>query len=138
MEEFDTTVQTETLVFRYGRDMAPDAIAAETPGARFVARARLVAGTASGVDGVDGVAGADGANGAVWGILLIQPEPPATHGAADVVTDDGRVTHATVLTGAEALDDLGAVARQARYWELAPWYIDGLDERQAGRASRSG
>ena len=121
----DTGIQNETLVFRYGRDMAPEAIAAETPGARFVARARLVDGTASGLDAVvdDG--------GTVWGILLIQPEPPTSRGAADVITDDGRVTHATVLTGTDALEDLDAVVTQARYWELAPSYIDGLDGRRA-------
>lgn len=130
MEETGTSVQTETLVFRYGRDMAPEAIAAATPGARFIARARLVDGTAS---GLHDVARPAGASGAVWGILLIQPEPPGTRSAADVITDDGRVTHATVLTGSEALDDIGAVVTQARYWELAPSYIDGLDERRAER-----
>lgn len=130
MDETETGIQTETLVFRYGRDMAPEAIAAETPGARFVARARLIDGTAS---GGDGAAPAVGAHGAVWGILLIQPEPPATRSAADVITDDGRVTHATVLTGSEALDDVGAVVAQARYWELAPSYIDGLDQHRVER-----
>ena len=134
MEGFDhdAQVQTETLVFRYGRDMAPEAIAAETPGARFVARARLVAGTETGVVPTAVAAGDSGSGGdAVWGILLIQPEPPAARTAADVITDDGRVTHATVLTDATALADLGAVVTQARYWELAPSYIDGLDRRRA-------
>ena len=122
--DLDAQVQTETLVFRYGQDMSPEAIAAETPGARFVARARLVAGT---VPGGLSVSGSD----AVWGILLIQPERPAGRTAADVITDDGRVTHATVLTDAAALADLGAVVTQARYWELAPSYIDGLDRCRA-------
>ncbi len=121
-------IQIETLVFRYGRDMAPEAIAAETPGARFVARARLVAAAATGVPTATGT---DTGTDAVWGILLIQPEPPAARTAADVITDDGRVTHATVLTDAAALADLGAVVTQARYWELAPSYIDGLDRRRA-------
>ncbi len=131
MDAMDVSVpdiQTESLVFRYGRDMAPEAIAAETPGARFVARARLIDGTATGL-----AAGADGAGPEaepVWGILLIQPEPPAARSAADVVTDDGRVTHATVLTDAAALADLGAVVAQARYWELAPSYVDRLDRRR--------
>ena len=131
MDAMDVSVpdiQTESLVFRYGRDMAPEAIAAETPGARFVARARLIDGTGTGI-----AAGADGAGPEaepVWGILLIQPEPPAARSAADVVTDDGRVTHATVLTDAAALADLGAVVAQARYWELAPSYVDRLDRRR--------
>ena len=135
MEDSDHDVQarTETLVFRYGQDMAPEAIAAETPGARFVARARLVEGAVSGVGPTEAAAtGSDSGPGAVWGILLIQPEPPSTRTAADVVTDDGRVTHATILTDAVALADLGAVVTQARYWELAPSYIDGLDRRRAG------
>lgn len=115
---------TETLVFRYGQDMAPETIAAETPGARFVARARLLEGPMPGVPTASGI-------DTVWGILLIQPETPAARIAADVITDDGRVTHATVLTDAAALADLGAVVTQARYWELAPSYIDGLDRRRA-------
>lgn len=118
------TVSTETLVFRYGRDMAPEAIAAETPGARFVARARLLG------DGTPGIAAPAGASDAVWGILLIQPEPPVRQGDADVITDEGRVTHATILTDAGALEDIGAVVTQARYWELAPSYIARLDQRR--------
>ncbi|CAA9560446.1 MAG: hypothetical protein AVDCRST_MAG33-1630 [uncultured Thermomicrobiales bacterium] len=118
-------VPTETLVFRYGRDMAPEAIAAETPGARFVARARLLDGEAT------GIAGPAGPSGEVWGILLIQPEAPVRQGDADVITDEGRVTHATILTDAGALEDLGAVVTQARYWELAPSYIEVLDQRRA-------
>ncbi len=128
MDVSEPDIQTESLVFRYGRDMAPEAIAAETPGARFIARARLIDGSTTGIAG-----GADGAGSdadPVWGILLIQPEPPAAQSAADVITDDGRVTHATVLTGAAALTDLDAVATQARYWELAPSYIDRLDRRR--------
>ena len=138
MEDAVRDAQSESLVFRYGRDMSPEAIAAETPGARFVARARLVGGPATdviaGVDlGSDLTAdgGPDADTDAIWGILLIQPGPPAARTAADVVTDDGRVTHATVLTDAAALADLEAVVTQARYWELAPSYIDGLDRRGA-------
>lgn len=125
MQAFGDPVPTESLVFRYGRDMAPEAIAAETPGARFVARARLVDGVASGIAAPAGVAGS------VWGILLIQPEQPTRQADADVITDEGRVTHATILTDAAALEDIGAVVTQARYWELAPSYIDGLDQRRA-------
>lgn len=124
MDTSHSRIETESLVFRYGQDMAPEAIAAETPGARFVARARLVDGTATGIVTGPG-------DEPVWGILLIQPEPAISRSSADVMTDDGRVTHATVLTDAGALADLGAVVRQARYWELAPSYIDGLDRRRA-------
>ncbi len=143
MEDAVPGVQTESLVFRYGRDMAPEAIAAETPGARFVARARLVGRMAPGIvvgeameararsdEGAE--SGADVGMDAVWGILLIQPEPLAARTAADVITDEGRVTHATVLTDAVALADLGAVITQARYWELAPSYIDELDRLRVG------
>lgn len=142
MERSDRSVQIESLVFRYGRDMAPEAIAAETPGARFVARARLVGRTAPGTvageameagarSGESAESGADVGMNAIWGILLIQPEPLAARTAADVITDDGRVTHATVLTDAAALADLEAVVTQARYWELAPSYIDELDRLRA-------
>jgi hypothetical protein len=110
----DEDVATESLVFRYGADMDPQIIVAETPGARFVARARM-----SG----DAVTGEAETGDEVWGILLIQPEPPASDREADVVTDDGHLTHAAVLTGREALDDPTAVVTQARYWELSPAYI---------------
>lgn len=126
----ETGSQIETLVFRYGRDMAPTVIAAETPGARFVARAQLIHGTATGDASSCAPAGAQGT---VWGILLIQPEPPTTRSAADVITDAGRVTHAIILTGSDALDDIGAVVKQARSWELSPSYIDGLDKLRAER-----
>ena len=124
MQVSENSVATERLVFRYGRDMAPETIAAETPGARFVARARLVE------DRTPGIAVPAGVSGAVWGILLIQPEPPGRQVDADVVTDEGRVTHATILTDADALEDIEAVVTQARYWELAPTYIAGLDRRR--------
>ena len=123
---------TESLVFRYGADMSPDAIAAATPGARFVARARLIAGpvAASPAGGDRGPSGADaptgtgtGFDGEVWGILLIQPEAAGSDRAADVVTDTGYRTHVAVLTDGDALADRAAVIAQARYWELSPAYI---------------
>jgi hypothetical protein len=105
---------TETLVFRYGTDMDPLFVLGETPGARFVARARL----AGDADGTAGEAAGD-----VWGILLIQPEPATAVRTADVVTDDGRRTQATVVTTDAALADRDGVIAQARYWELSPAYI---------------
>ena len=131
MANADSIAPPESLVFRYGADMAPEAIIAETPRARFVARARLspAAPDHSPATPGNGIGAQDGAD-AVWGILLIQPEPPAACGDADVVTDTGRVTHVAVLTDAAALADPAAVARQARYWELSPSYIADLETRR--------
>ncbi len=133
MSDSDTTdtmtVITESLVFRYGVDMSPEQILAETPGARFVARARLVPDWASASPACSTLAANGPADlareldGDVWGILLIQPEEPEASCAADVITDAGHRTHATVLTAPAALSDREAMIAQARYWELSPAYI---------------
>lgn len=132
MANTDSLPVTESLVFRYGADMAPETINAETPSARFVARARVARATPDGSPAApDTDAGApDGADW-IWGILLIQPEPPVVRGEADVITDTGRVTHAAVLTDEAALADPAAVARQARFWELPPAFIAALDGRDS-------
>ncbi|HEV2529620.1 MAG TPA: hypothetical protein VGT61_14320 [Thermomicrobiales bacterium] len=128
----DATLITESLVFRYGTDMSPEAIIAETPGARFVARARLVADWATTSPACAELADAgpavsadaeQGSDDEVWGILLIQPESTTSTCAADVITDAGYRTHATVLTGEDALSDREGLITQARYWELSPAYI---------------
>ena len=136
MANTDSFPVTESLVFRYGADMAPETITAETPCARFVARARI---SRAALDGPPTTPDDDaGAADAVWGILLIQPEPPTVRGEADVITDTGRVTHAAVLTDEAALADPAAVARQARFWELSPAYIAALDGRgSSGTATGS-
>lgn len=124
-------IHPESLVFRYGADMAPETIVGQTPGARFVARA-YVARSALGRLAPAAVDAGD--DDPVWGILLIQPESPATSGEADATTDEGRVTHVAILTGSPELADQSAVVRQARFWELSPRYVASLvhDEPSGG------
>ena len=96
--------------FRFvcGAGMAPGAVLAAWPGARFVARAW--------------VPGADGAP--VGGILLAGAgdagdAPTAT---ATATTDDGRVVEAVVPTAVPE-GEPAAVLAAARYWELPPAYV---------------
>lgn len=124
----------ESLVFRFGPDMAPEVIRARTPGARFIARARVVDGTLRRPDGSASPSIGEG----LWGILLIQPEAPDRAISCDVVTDDGRRTHATVLTAPEEMLDVRGLVRQARYWELAPDWIDALDSAIAAGVADDG
>ena len=94
--------------FRFvcGAGMAPGAVLAAWPGARFVARAW--------------VPGADGAP--VWGILLAGAGEAGGAPSATVTTDDGREFEAVVPTVAPE-GDAAAVLAAARYWELPPSYV---------------
>lgn len=118
--------QGGAYLFRYGADMDPRRVRAATPGARFVARARL-AGPAAGTqvappelsDPLDPSVG-------LWGILLRVPAGDAPDGAAEVIADDGRRFQARVGTVPDDLADPAAVVAAARYWELSPAYIGRL------------
>jgi hypothetical protein len=98
-------------VYRFlcGADMEPDAIRAADPGARFVARARLVE------------PGGAGAN-AVWGILLATAAA-GEDATGEVETDDGRRFAAGLATGGRPAGPAAAVLAAARYWELPPAYV---------------
>jgi hypothetical protein len=92
--------------------MDPTAVRAAYPGARFVARARLIDG-------------ADGATPEVWGIL-VRIADAGDRDQRSVVTDEGRsfVAHlATTNATAGAPSDILAAAR---YWELPPAYVQRL------------
>ena len=98
--------------FLCGADMDPTAVLTAYPEARFVARARLVAGE----DNVD----------QVWGILIRVPPDVSTDEMADVrevVTDDGRRFRAVAVGGGRPVGDPAAVLAAARYWELPPAYV---------------
>lgn len=95
--------------FECGAGMAPGAVLAAWPGARFVARAQ--------------VAGTDG--GPVWGILLAGTGDGDGEPTAAVTTDDGRVVEAVVPTVVPR-GEPEAVLAAARYWELPPAYVKTL------------
>jgi len=100
--------------FLCGAEMAPEAVLASFPGARFVARAK---------------ASSDG--GEIWGILIVTtdagdpigPEGEATGSERPVVTDDGRSLSATAPHGWRPGGEAPAVLAAARYWELPPSYV---------------
>lgn len=98
--------------FLSGAEMAPSAVLAAYPGARFVARARLATG-ASGNE--------------VWGIVirLASPEDSGDE-LREVTTDDGRVLLAAVAGDGRPTGDAAAVLAGAKYWELPPAYVKRL------------
>lgn len=92
--------------FRHGEDMDPTLVLQAHPAARFVARARI-----------------SNESGA-WGILLTIPAGSEPSGSpVGVVTDDGRVFTASMLTSDHDVADRDATIAAARYWELPPEYI---------------
>lgn len=99
--------------FLSGAEMDPRAVLAAYPGARFVARARLAVG-ASGED--------------VWGIVIQLASPEASNiERREVTTDDGRVLLAAVAGDGRPTGDATAVLAGAKYWELPPAYVKGLE-----------
>jgi len=107
-------------LFFSGPDMDPAAIRSAYPGARFVARSRLITADVALPPAYAGLRGTD-----IWGILVAIPSQPAGS-VVDVMTDDGRRFQAHlgsegVLGGAPE-----AVLAAARYWELPPPYIGRL------------
>jgi hypothetical protein len=99
--------------FLYGAEMAPEAIRRRFPEASFVARAWI----------------GDPAE-PVWGVLIAG----AGHGehlpVAEATTDDGRRVVAAVPSPPADADPAKVIAA-ARYWELAPAYIERLVAAQA-------
>jgi hypothetical protein len=115
-----TDNEQATHLFLSGADMDPTAIRNAYPGARFVARSRLVAAG----DALPPAYGdLDGSE--IWGILLTAPFQPVT-GAVDVVTDDGRQFQAQLGFGGLLCGSPDDVLAAARYWELPPAYITRL------------
>lgn len=102
----------DSYLFLCGGDMDPTAVRAAYPGARFVARVRLVDD-------------AGGARPEVWGILLRSAGGGSGPDRA-VVTDEGR-SFAARLAGTEAITGTPAeILAAARYWELPPAYVQRL------------
>ncbi|CAA9538052.1 MAG: hypothetical protein AVDCRST_MAG73-1617 [uncultured Thermomicrobiales bacterium] len=113
-----------TVLFLCGADMDPSAVLGVHPGARFVARARVV-------DPPPGLlpawwpdaARADG----VFGILIrVRDAGPTAPGDGPTVvaeTDDGTPIVARCATGASDLADPAPTLAAARYWELRPAYV---------------
>ena len=105
---------TVTYRFLCGAGMDPSAVRRAYPGARFVARARLLPPD-------------DGPSEGIWGILLEVPADRAgSHpdAARSVVADDGRAYDAWAEEGPGG--DPAAVLAAARYWELPPAYVHAL------------
>ena len=102
-----------TYRFLSGAEMDPTAVLARFPGARFVARARLLPD-----------ANTTGADDEVWGILIRLPAATAaTDEPRQAETDDGRRFPALVEGSGRPADDPKAVLAAARYWELPPAYV---------------
>ena len=117
-------------IFLCGADMDPTTVLRAHPGARFVARARVVAGD-----------GSSGAGAGVWGILVRVPGEGGEggEGTARIETDDGRPFTARLEGGGRPVGEPGAILAAARYWELPPAYVAelqaalGADEEGAER-----
>ena len=98
--------------FLHGADMAPGAVLAAYPGARFLARARTAADDEP-----------------IWGIVIELPAPASDAGEPlEVVTDDGRPLRALAVSERQPADTPAAVLAAARYWELPPPYVQRLAE----------
>ena len=120
------TAPEPTYLFLHGADMDPTAILVASPGARFIARARVTDGAAAIL-----------ARTALllteiepWGILIAVPDAaPDQAPSVAVITDDGREFMARAVTTTAHLDDPAAVVAAARYWELPPDYVGILQAR---------
>jgi hypothetical protein len=100
--------------FLSGAEMAPRDILATYPGARFVARARLTVGS----------------SGEVWGLVIRLASPDVSGDEVrEVTTDDGRVLPASVAGDVHPTGEAAAVLAAAKYWELPPAYVKGLQGR---------
>lgn len=109
-----------THLFLSGADMDPTAIRAAYPGARFVARSKLIAASEALPPAYSSLDGAE-----IWGILLTTAAQPAS-GIAEVMTDDGRRFQASLGFGGLLCGSPDDVLAAARYWELPPSYITRL------------
>jgi hypothetical protein len=107
----------EAYRFLSGAEMDPTAVRATYPGARFVARARLLGG------------GPGDASDEIWGILIRVPGSGKRGDAEEreVVTDDGHRFRAAVVDDGRPSGDPAAVIAAARYWELSPAYVRRLE-----------
>lgn len=101
-----------SYLFLCGGDMDPTAVRAAYPGARFVARARVV-------DEVDGGASE------VWGILLRGADGVSGNLRA-VVTDEGRAFAARLASTEATNGSPTEILAAAQYWELPPAYVQRL------------
>ena len=107
-------------LFFSGADMDPAAIRIAYPGARFVARSRLITTDVAPPPAYAGLQGTD-----IWGILVAVPVQPAGS-LVNVMTDDGRQFQAHLGPGGLLGGAPEAVLAAARYWELPPPYIGRL------------
>ncbi|MBA2754045.1 MAG: hypothetical protein H0U40_06225 [Chloroflexia bacterium] len=120
-------METPRHGFCHGADMDPERVRQRWPGARFVARARIVTGGVGDL-GDEAAAGDEVGLDRAWGILLAvaADEDMAGGEPVRVRTDDGRSFGATVLTTGDDLADPVETIRWARYWELSPAYVVAL------------
>jgi hypothetical protein len=105
--------------FLYGADMAPEAIRRAFPRASFVARAWI----------------GDPAE-PVWGVLVAGAGAAEALPVAEATTDDGRRFLAAVPSPPAGADPARIIAA-ARYWELAPAYVERLVAAQAAAGAET-
>jgi hypothetical protein len=110
-----------TVLFYSGAEMTPSAIRAKHPGARFIARAHLIAREAE-------IAGAfartlvdRGEAATVWGIAVRIPETIGGK-VRKATTDEGAELDAVLAEPMLAAGEPEAVLNAALYWELPPAY----------------
>jgi hypothetical protein len=106
--------------FLYGAEMMPEAIRTAFPRASFVARAWI---------------GDPGEP--VWGVLIAGAGPAGDLPVAEATTDDGRRLLAAVPSPPADADPARVIAA-ARYWELAPAYVERLVAAQAAAEADRG
>ncbi len=121
------TNESGTVLFYSGAEMLPQTIRAAYPGARFIARARLIAPEAEIADAFARALVDRGETAIVWGIAVRVPGT-VSGTARTATTDEGREIDA-VLPGSQVLTgDPEAVLNAALYWELPPAYTSVLRE----------
>jgi hypothetical protein len=98
--------------FLSGAEMDPQSILSASPGAQFVARARLLMSAAA------------APGNEAWGIVIHLATPSSDADTMrEVTTDDGRTLTVAVAGNGHPTGDPAAVLAAAKYWELPPAYV---------------
>jgi hypothetical protein len=114
-------------LFLSGADMDPTSMRVSYPGAHFLARAWVSAGTNEIADPFASHLVSGGSPAEVWGILIEQSGVNnASVEPRQATTDDGRSFDVTLLGRQFASGQPDEVVAAARYWELPPRYVGRL------------
>jgi hypothetical protein len=110
-----------TVLFYSGAEMLPQTIRAAYPGARFIARARLIAPETEIAETFARALVDRGETAIVWGIAVRVPD--TVSGTARTATTDEGQELDVVLPGSQVVTgNPEAVLNAALYWELPPAY----------------